>query len=166
VKAIKRTVPRASRPAHRALPLALLLGTAVALAGCRSRQPAAPPEPFGPVRSIRDIRSASGDLVGQVVRLRGRVTEVRDLNPGMPFPWDVVYVVQDETGSVPVHWFTQEKSPRERRPPTLTDSWVLVTGKVKLDVELEGKRYPLLVHELPELHNQARLILPASPGSP
>jgi RecJ-like exonuclease len=157
---------RLMRLRRAALPLALLVGAAVALPGCRSRQREAAPEPFGPVRSIRDIRSQATELVGQVVRLRGRVTDVRDLNPGMPFPWDVVYTVEDETGTLPVHWFAQEPSPKERKPPTLAENSVIITGKVKLDVELEEKRYPLLIHELAELHNQERLQLPASPTAP
>lgn len=156
-------VTRSSIVTGTALSLALLAGAAVTLPGCRSRQPEAPPQPFGPVRSIRDIRSEAGELVGQVVRLRGRVTAVRDLNPGMPFPWDVVYTVQDDTGAVPVHWLTHEQSPKERQPPALADGEVIVTGKVKLDVELEGKQYPLLIHELPERHNQERPTLPAAP---
>jgi hypothetical protein len=149
-----------------ALLSAMLVGGAVALLGCRSRQPEVAPEPFGPIRSVREIRSEAGTLVGQVVRLRGRVKEMRDLNPGMSFPWDVVYTVEDGTGSVPVHWFTQEQSPKARQPPALADGAVIVTGKVKLGVELEGKKYTLLIHELAELHNQERPALPAAPTVP
>src|SRR5688572_17652670 len=98
-------------------------GVALALClggwGCRSRTPAAPPDPYGPIRSIQEIQSDAASLAGQVVRLRGRMTEVRDLNPGMSFPWDVVYTVEDATGSLPVHWLTHEQSPKERRPPVL-----------------------------------------------
>ena len=72
---------------------------------------AAPPEPFGPIRSIGQIRHDAASLTGQIVRIRGRVTQVRDLNPGEPFPWDVVYTVEDGSASIPVHWFAQEKSP-------------------------------------------------------
>ena len=108
------------------------------------------------------VRDAA-TLMGQVVRLRGRLTVLRDLNSGMPFPWDVVYTVEDGTGTMPVHWFTQEQSPKGRRPPVLAGSIVIVTGKLKQNVDLEGQTYPLLIHELSELHNQERPTLPVTP---
>jgi hypothetical protein len=133
------------------------------LPGCRRAATPAPAAPFGPIRAIRDIQQDRPALVGQVVRLRGRITSVRDLNPGLSFPWDVVYTVEDGTGAAPVHWFTQEQSPKGRKPPVLAGDTVVVTGKLKQDVELEGKRYPLLIHEMAELHNQERPMLPTAP---
>src|SRR5207245_740173 len=100
---------------------AVLLVTAIAVAiaglGLFLARPArhpgvpAPPEPFGPIRSIGQVRHDATSLTGQVVRIRGRVTEIRDLNPGHRFPWDIVYTVEDGSSSIPIHWFTQEKSP-------------------------------------------------------
>jgi hypothetical protein len=136
----------------------------LALPACRRAEPPAPPAaPFGPIRAIQEIRQDAATLAGQVVRVRGRLTALRDLNAGMPFPWDIVYTVEDGTGSVPVHWFTQEQSPKGRRPPVLAGNVVIVTGKVKQNVELEGQAYPLLIHELAELHNQEHPTLPVAP---
>jgi hypothetical protein len=155
---------------------AVLLVTAVAVVIAalglfltrRVRQPGlpAPPEPFGPIRSIGQVRHDAASLTGQIVRIRGRITDIRDLNPGQPFPWDVVYTVADGSSQIPVHWFTQEKRPKELRPPTLPDRQVIVTGKVKRDLDLDGKTYPVILHELSELHNQARPTMPASPALP
>jgi hypothetical protein len=132
----------------------------------RDRHPTAlttPPEPFGPIRSIGEIRHDAATLTGQVVRIRGRITALRDLNPGHRFPWDIVYTVEDGSSNIPVHWFTQEKSPQDPRPPTLPDQTVIVTAKVKRDLELDGKTYPVILHEQAELHNQEHPTLPASP---
>lgn len=145
--------------------LSLLLALCLGLAGCRPRPPAAPPEPFGPIRPIRDIQQNAAQLMGQVVRLRGKLTQVRNLNPGQPFPWDVVYTVDDGTGSLPVHWFTQEKAPKAPKPPVLPNGEMIVTGRLKRDLELENKSYPLLIHEQAELHNQEHPMLPAAPTS-
>ena len=100
---------------RRSVALALLL----VLPGCRPTKPASRPDPFGPIRSIQEIRQAAPALAGQVVRLRGRIGSVRDLNPGMPFPWDVVYTLEDNTGSIPVHWLSHEQRPKEIKPPAL-----------------------------------------------
>ena len=40
---------------------------------------------------------------------------------------------------------------------------MIVTGKVKRNLELDDTTYPVLLHELAELHNQERPTLPASP---
>jgi hypothetical protein len=40
---------------------------------------------------------------------------------------------------------------------------VIVTGRIKRDLELEQKTYPLIIHETAELHNQERPTLPAAP---
>ena len=125
--------------------------------------PTAAPEPFGQIRSIGQVRHDAALLAGQIVRIRGRVTKIRDLNPGQRFPWDVVYTLEDGSSQIPVHWFTQEKSPKDVRPPTLPDRMVIVTGKVKRDLELDGKTYPVILHELTELHNQEHPTLPVSP---
>ena len=138
------------------------LGLLPGLTACRRTPPAPPAEPFGPIRANREIRQAAPTLVGQVVRLRGRITSVRDLNSGLSFPWDVVYTVDDGTDTVPVHWFTQQQSPKERKLPTLAGNTVIVTGKVKRNVDLNGKIYPLLIHEIAELHNQEKPALPVA----
>jgi hypothetical protein len=127
------------------------------------RVPPAPVEPFGPIRSIAQVRQDAVSLTGKIVRVRGRLTAIRDLNPGERFPWDVVYTVQDATGQIPVHWFTQEKSPKDLRPPTMPQQEVIVTGKVKRDLDLDGTKYPVILHELAEWHNQEHPILPATP---
>lgn len=158
-----------------AKPTAVLLATAIAIGAAalglflarpvrHAGVPTGPREPFGPIRSIGQVRHDTASLTGQMVRIRGRITEVRNLNPGQPFPWDVVYTVEDGSASIPVHWFTQEKSPKELRPPALPDQTVIVTGKVKRDLELEGTTYPVVLHEQAELHNQEHPTLPASPA--
>jgi hypothetical protein len=137
--------------------------------GCQSRRSAAPPpppDPYGPLRTIADIRQNAATLTGQMVRLRGRLTDLRNVNPGMPFPWDVVYTVDDGTGTIPVRWFTHEPAPKDPKPPTLPEDQVIVTGRVKQDLEVEGKTYPLLIHEETALHNQERPSLPATPATP
>ena len=75
----------------------------------------------------------------------------------------MVYTLEDDTGAIPVHWLAHEKRPKEIKPPALPAGEVIVTGRVRQEVELEGKRYPLLIHELTELHNQERPTLPAAP---
>jgi hypothetical protein len=145
------------------------LGFFLALSIRRHPGPTTPPEPFGPIRSIADIRRNAattrfaGTPTGQMVRLRGRVTALRDLNPGQLFPWDVVYTVDDGTGTVPVHWFVQEQRPGGVKPDTLPGDTVIVTGRVKHDLELEGKTYPLIIHEQAALHNVEHPTLPVSP---
>ncbi len=146
--------------------LAAGLGVAGLLARLSPRRAAPPvmaPDPLGPVRSVGEVRDAAATLAGSVVRLRGRITGCRDLNPGQPFPWDVLYTVTDATGSVPVHWFAQQPGSKDRRPLALPGDRVIVTGKVKRELELEGKTYPLVIHEITELHNHERLTLPATP---
>ena len=165
------------RPVPKTSSVRLAIGVAAATAALvlflalptrRHPSPAPPPEPFGPVRAIAAIgRDAAttrfaGAPTGQMVRLRGRVVALRDLNPGQRFPWDVVYTVDDGTGTIPVHWFVQEPHPEELKPPVLPDNTVIVTGKVKRDLELDGKTYPVLLHEQADLHNQEHLTLPAS----
>jgi hypothetical protein len=130
----------------------------------RRASPAPAPEPFGPIRSVAAIRHEAAALAGHRVRLRGRIVAVRDLNPGQPFPWDVVYTVDDGTGTLPVHWFVQERRPKELKPPVLPDGTVMVNGKIKRDLELDGKTYPVLLHEQAEAHNQEHPTLPASPA--
>ena len=160
-----------------AKPTAVLLATAIAVGAAalglylvrpagHPGVPTAPPEPFGPIRSIGQVRHDAASLTGQIVHIRGRITELRNLNPGQPFPWDVVYTVEDGSSSISVHWFTQEKSPKELRPPTLPDQTVIVTGKVKRDLELEGQTYAVILHEEAALHNQEHPTLPTSPGIP
>src|ERR1043166_9058152 len=106
----------------------IALGAVITLSpGCRGRKPEAAPEPFGPIRPVADIRRDAAALTGQVVRVRGRLKEIRNLNPGQRFPWDVVYTVEDGSNSIPVHWFTQEKRPPELKPPSLPGGQVIVT---------------------------------------
>jgi hypothetical protein len=143
----------------------LALGLIVTLPGCRAHRLELPPEPFGPIRAIRDLHRDAAALTGQMVRLRGRIVATRNLNPGQPFPWDVVYTLDDGTGTVPVHWFVQEPAPKDLKPPTLPGGSVIVTGKLKRDLELEGTRYPLLAHEQAEWHNQEHPLLPPHPLS-
>ncbi len=137
----------------------------LALPTRRHPGPAPAPEPFGPIRTIADIRGHAAALTGQTVRLRGRLTTLRDLNPGEIFPWDVLYIVDDGTGTLPVHWFVQEQRPGGVKPDTLPGDVVIVTGKVKHDVELEGKSYPLVIHEQAELHDVEHPTLPTSPAA-
>jgi hypothetical protein len=140
-----------------------MLGWTLAFVGCRAHRAEPPQEPFGPIRAIRDLQRDAATLTGQMVRLSGRIAATRNLNPGEPFPWDVVYTVDDGTGTVPVHWFVQEPARKGLKPPALPDGTVLVTGRVKRDLELEGKRYPLVIHEQAEWHNERHPALPASP---
>jgi hypothetical protein len=147
------------------------LGVAVAvLLVARSARQGAPPvlsaEPFGPIRRVAEVRQGVSTLMGQVVRVRGRLTGLRDLNPGQPFPWDVVYSVEDGTGFLPVHWFVQQQSPKERKPPVLPGDQVIVTARLKRDVELDGKTYPILLHEIAELHNREQSSLAGTPTPP
>jgi hypothetical protein len=158
-------IPQLSFVAKRVI--LLLAALTLAAVGCQSRRAApstTPPDPFGPIRSISDIRQNAATLTGQMVRLRGRITGLRNLNPGMPFPWDVVYTVDDGTGTLPIRWFTHEQAPKDPKPPILPDGQVIVTGRVKQALELEGKIYLLLIHEETALHNQERPTLPAAPG--
>jgi hypothetical protein len=163
-------MPERARPKTSSLLLAIGLAAAIAalvifLALPTRHHPglAPPPEPFGPIRSVAAIRRDAAALTGQIVRLRGRVVALRDLNSGQRFPWDVVYTVDDGTGALPIHWFVQEQRPKELKPPVLPDGTVIVTGKVKRDLELDGKTYPVILHEQADLHNQEHPILPASP---
>jgi len=164
-------MPERPRPKTSSLLLAIGLAAAIAalviflaLPTRRHPSPASPPEPFGPIRAIAAIRRDAAALTGQIVRLRGRVVALRDLNAGQRFPWDVVYTVDDGTGTLPIHWFVQEQRPKEVKPPVLPDSTVIVTGKVKRDLELDGKTSPVILHEQAELHNQEHPTLPASPA--
>jgi hypothetical protein len=163
-------MPERSRPKTSSLLLSLGLAAAIAalvlflaLPTRRHPSPAPQPEPFGPIRSIAAIRHDAATLTGQVVRLRGRVIALRNLNSGQRFPWDVVYTIDDSTGTLPIHWFVQEQHPEELKPPVLPDGTVIITGKIKRDLELDGKTYPVILHEQAELHNQEDPTLPASP---
>jgi hypothetical protein len=170
------TASRTPRKTSATFLLAIVLAAVIAalvfflaLPTRRRPAPAPPPDPFGPIRSIADIKRDAattrfaGTPTGQAVRVRGRLTNLRDLNPGQFFPWDVVYTVDDGTGTLPVHWFVQEQRPGGVKPDTLPGDMVIVTGKLKRNVELEGKTYPLLIHEQPELHDVEHPTLPASP---
>jgi hypothetical protein len=115
MKLTLRSLRLITSSSHHLIIRLLLVALAALALGCPSRRTGAPPPPadsYGPIRSIADIRQNAATLTGQMVRLRGKITNLRNVNPGMPFPWDVVYTIDDGTGTIPVRWFTHEPAPK------------------------------------------------------